>query len=210
MYLGDKMKYNLKQNICGVYQIRNKINNKSYIGSSVNISGRFSNHMNRDARKYYWRDFYKDIMYYGQCNFEFIVLEECDKEKLIEREQYYYDLIKPEYNFTRPVKSPLLLKEINDLAHSSERYYKSIENRRRNYNTLYYKKLFSSIQNKRKKPVDIYKDDNFIISCESLSEAARYIENNTDFKGKNKVSKIKAVCDGERQTAYGYIFKYKV
>ena len=204
------MKYNLKQNICGIYQIRNKINNKSYIGSSVNISGRFSNHMNRDARKYYWRDFYKDIMYYGQCNFEFIVLEECDKEKLIEREQYYYDLIKPEYNFTRPVKSPLLLKEINDLAHSSERYYKSIENRRRNYNTLYYKKLFSSIQNKRKKPVDIYKDDNFIISCESLSEAARYIENNTDFKGKNKVSKIKAVCDGERQTAYGYIFKYKV
>lgn len=204
------MKYNIKPNTCGIYQIRNKINNKSYIGSSVNISSRCSNHMNRDARKYYWRDFYKDVIYYGQCNFEFIVLEECDKDKLIEREQYYYDLIKPEYNFSKPIENPFLLKEINDLAHSTERYYKSIERRKRNYNTLYYKKLFSSIQNKRKKPVNMYKDGKLINTFESMSEAARYIELNTNFKGKNKVAKIKSVCDGERKTAYGYIFEYKV
>ena len=32
----------------------------------------------------------------------------------------------------------------------------------------------------------------------SLQEASRYITENTNFKGKNKTSKIKAVCDGER------------
>lgn len=204
------MKYNLKPNTCGVYQIRNKINGKSYIGSSVNIAGRFSNHMNRDARKYYWRDFYKDVLYYGKCNFEFVVLEECDKDKLIEREQYYYDLIKPEYNFTRPIENPFKSKEINKLAHSTERYYESIKTRKERYNTSYYKNLFSTIQNKRKKAVNIYKNGNFVISFDSMSDAARYIESNTDYKGKNKVSKIKSVCDGERPTAYGYVFKYKV
>lgn len=205
------MKYNLRKGvITGVYQIINKINGKSYIGSSVNIRCRLSNHMNRDARKYYWRDFYKDVKYYGVINFEFKVLEECSAKTLIEREQYYYDLIKPEYNFTRPVENPLKLDVVQKQAHSTEKYHNSIITRKERYNTKYYKVLFSNIQNTRKKPVEMYEGEFLIKDFESLSEAARYLDENTNYKSKNKVSKIKAVCDGERKSAYGYIFKYKV
>ena len=35
-----------------------------------------------------------------------------------------------------------------------------------------------------------------------------YITENTNYKGKNKTSKIKAVCDGERTSAYGYQWEY--
>lgn len=196
--------------ITGVYQIKNKINGKSYVGSSINIRSRFSNHMNRDSRRYYWRDFYKDVVKYGRNNFEFIILEECNKEDLLTREKYWYDKIKPEYNFDIPTEQPFKLNSVKKLAKETDRYKQSIINRKTLYNTEKYKNLFSQIQNKRKRKVDMYKNNVLICSFDSLSDAARYIDNNTDYKGKNKVSKIKEVCDNKRSNAYSYVFKYKV
>lgn len=43
----------------------------------------------------------------------------------------------------------------------------------------------------------------------TLGEAGRWIKENTKYKSKNPVSKIKAVCDGERPTAFGYKWRYK-
>lgn len=37
-------------------------------------------------------------MKYGYCNFQLEILEYCTKENAISREQYYIDLLKPEYN----------------------------------------------------------------------------------------------------------------
>ena len=41
---------------------------------------------------------YKALLHYGHENFSLEILEYCDKKVIIEREQYYIDLIKPEYN----------------------------------------------------------------------------------------------------------------
>ena len=202
------MIYGVKRNTCGVYQIKNKVNGKSYVGASTNVSSRFSNHLNRDARKYYWRDFYKDILSYGKINFECILLEECKKEDLLEKEQYYYDLIKPEYNIVRPCEKMFNNETVRELGKTSDNNKLAIIKRKQLYNNTYYKKLFSDIQNKRKKPVQM-EFGNIVLNFESLSECARYVDDITSFKGKNKVSKIKAVCDGERPRAYGFKFKYK-
>ena len=43
----------------------------------------------------------------------------------------------------------------------------------------------------------------------SLSDCARWLNANSKFQSKNKVSKIKAVCDGERKKAFGYYYYYK-
>ena len=61
--------------------------------------------MNRDSRRYPNREIYKDVFKYGYENFDFEVLEECNKESLLEREQYYYDQILPEYNEFKPVEN---------------------------------------------------------------------------------------------------------
>ena len=47
-----------------------------------------------------------------------------------------------------------------------------------------------------------------IKTFECLRDASRYITENTNYKGKNKTSKIKAVCDGERTSAYSYQWEY--
>ena len=76
-----------------VYKIVNDINNKIYIGVTKNtIHQRYKEHYY--AFKYNTRNcaLYRAFKKYGIENFKFEVLEYCDEDILIEREQYYYDL----------------------------------------------------------------------------------------------------------------------
>jgi group I intron endonuclease len=50
---------------------------------------------------------YKAILKYGHSNFKLEILEYCDKNILIEKEQYYLDLLKPEYNICKIAGSNL-------------------------------------------------------------------------------------------------------
>lgn len=72
----------------GIYKFTNKINNKSYIGQSKNIEGRYKRHL-YDARNGATTIFHAAIRKYGIENFIFEVLEECEAEKLNELEIYY-------------------------------------------------------------------------------------------------------------------------
>lgn len=88
-----------KEKKSGIYKITNVINNHSYIGSAKFILERWSVHkhqlrLNKHHSKYLQRAVNK----YGIDSFKFEVLEECEIEKLLEREQFYIYLIKPEYN----------------------------------------------------------------------------------------------------------------
>ena len=72
----------------GIYQITNRISGKVYIGSAVNLGARWRCHVNNlvagnhhsVALQRAWRK-------YGSCAFVFSVLEECEKDDLIRREQ---------------------------------------------------------------------------------------------------------------------------
>lgn len=88
--------------------IRNKINDKKYIGQSVDIWYRYRNHLSESYninsnQKAYNMAIHKAIRKYGENNFEIIVLEECPEEKLDEREIYwidYYNTYNDGYNQT--------------------------------------------------------------------------------------------------------------
>lgn len=86
----------------GIYQIVNRVNGHSYIGSAIDISGRFRTHKsslkrNKHHSIYLQRAWNK----YGEDNFEFNTLENCEKEHLIKREQYYLNELNPEYNICK-------------------------------------------------------------------------------------------------------------
>lgn len=75
----------------GIYKIRNKITDWKYIGSAVNIEVRWRVHRealrnNRHHNKHLQRAWNK----YGEEAFVFSVLEECEKENLLDREQSYF------------------------------------------------------------------------------------------------------------------------
>ncbi len=85
--------------LAGIYKITNKINNKIYIGSSVNIKSRWSTHIN--TKKGFLISL--AIKKYGIDNFIFEIIEQLDllltkevlRESLIETEQKYLDLFQP-------------------------------------------------------------------------------------------------------------------
>lgn len=85
----------------GIYKLINLITNKSYIGSAVNLQNRFSAHIrllrrNRHVNKYLQNSYNK----HKEKNFKFEILENCNINNLLEREQYYLDLYKT-YNIDK-------------------------------------------------------------------------------------------------------------
>ena len=49
----------------------------------------------------------KALLKYGFSNFKLEILEYCDLDNVIEREQYYINLLKPEYNILDTAGSSL-------------------------------------------------------------------------------------------------------
>jgi group I intron endonuclease len=102
----DKSKfYEENRRKSGVYHLINIINSKSYVGSSVDLSRRFRiyyslNSLERKLNKGS-SAIYSALLKYGYSNFSLNILEYCEPNVLITREQYYIDLLKPEYNILK-------------------------------------------------------------------------------------------------------------
>lgn len=83
----------------GIYAIVNKINGKRYIGSASNIRNRWYAHqMLLRNGNHHSIHLQRAWSKYGENNFSFIVVEYCDKSALIQREQYHFNTMQPEYN----------------------------------------------------------------------------------------------------------------
>jgi group I intron endonuclease len=68
------------------------VNKKKYVGSSIDIRKRIRDHYNSlKDNKHYNAYLQKAWNKYGESNFKFSKIEECSKEKLIEREQFWLD-----------------------------------------------------------------------------------------------------------------------
>lgn len=164
--------------------------------------------MTRDCKRYPWREFYKDVEKYGFTNFTFEVLEETTD--LLTREQFYYDKYQPEYNFIRPCDNPLIDGKVCALSYEHYIANGCSNRKKEQYNSEYYRELFKDVQRKkgRFKAVIMSRNGVDLQTFECMQDASKWISEHTEFKGKNKTSKIKAVCDGERANAYGYQWRY--
>jgi len=79
--------------IIGIYEIINSITGHKYIGSSQNIELRKKEHYNDLSKnKHHCIALQRAWNKYSGFNFNFNILEKCQIEKLIEKEQYYFDL----------------------------------------------------------------------------------------------------------------------
>jgi group I intron endonuclease len=111
----------------GIYCWTNLLNNKTYVGSSINLGNRF-----RD----YFKISYlmsggnknmiisKALLKYGYSNFKLEILEYCNEDNLRNREQHYLDLLQPEYNILKIAGSSLGFKH-NEESLSKLRLYDS-------------------------------------------------------------------------------------
>ena len=72
----------------GIYKITNKINNKSYIGQSIHIERRWSEHL-QGSRHNPHSVLHLAMKKYGEENFIFEILELCDEKDLNVKEEKY-------------------------------------------------------------------------------------------------------------------------
>jgi hypothetical protein len=92
----------------GIYRWTNKINGKIYIGSSQNISKRFSQYSNPNyLKRNTSMPICRALLKYGYSGFSLEILEYCEPENVIKREQHYIDLLNPEYNILKIAGSML-------------------------------------------------------------------------------------------------------
>lgn len=201
------------RNIVGVYKIINLINNKIYVGSSVDIAKRMRKHKyelrkNIHPNEHLQRAYNK----YGEDSFTAELLENCTEDIIIGREQYYIDMLNPEYNICKVAYSSLGRKA------SEETKRKMVEKRTGFTHTEETKQLMSRVALERGTiitkehkesitkllgfPVEKYsKDGIFIEDYPSIGVAS--------LKNKIPTGSISQVCKMKRKTAGKYIWKYK-
>lgn len=209
----------------GIYQIKNLVNDKIYIGSAVSLLKRQTNHFSdlthkRHANIHLQRAHDK----YGKENFTFEILFICPEEDLIRLEQYCINNYEPEYNICRVAGSSLGLirseeTKIKQRArkHTEESKLKmsisakdkiiSLETRQKMSNAQKGKKKTAEHIRKVRlgsiKPVlQFCKTTNVLINeFESISLAGENLKIN--------ISDISACCKYKRKTAGGFKWKYK-
>lgn len=85
---------------CGIYKIENKVNEKCYIGQSIDIKRRWKDHRVAayGCSEEYNYPLYRAIRKYGLENFEFSILEKCLQKELDVKEIFWIK----EYNSILP------------------------------------------------------------------------------------------------------------
>ena len=96
----------------GCYLFLNNINNKFYIGSSVNLYKRIRTYFHIINTGRCNLPLFRAMKKYGLHHFSFIILENCNKNVLECRriEQKYFDLFNPQYNILKDAFSSFGLK----------------------------------------------------------------------------------------------------
>ena len=92
--------------VSGIYKIVNKINGKYYVGSSIDIfggtnhEGRLKRHLKRLRKGIHENPHLQNAWNkYGEKNFNFMLVEEVNKDVLLLTEQKYLDIAKSEQDY---------------------------------------------------------------------------------------------------------------
>lgn len=98
--------------ISGIYKIQSIIKpERVYIGSAINIHDRWIFHKwNLRKNIHHSKKLQNHYNKYGESDLQFSVLSGCEKEKLIEQEQFYIDAYKPYFNIRTKAENNLGMK----------------------------------------------------------------------------------------------------
>lgn len=178
----------------GIYKIQSKIDNKYYIGSSINIFKRWKEHKyelrnNRHSNSHLQNFVNK----YTLDNLDFIIIEECTKDNIITREQEYLNTLdKNSFNICINAIAPMTNRK-----HTIETLDKMSKSQSKENNPIFGTKrpkhVIEAMQKGRslkrfstdekikrimnlpnRKPITISKDGESM-NCISLAEAAKII-----------------------------------
>lgn len=207
-----------------IYVITNQINGKQYVGkTNTTIEERWRHHQN-DSERYASRPLYRAFKKYGIENFSIKELEQCSSQEAPSLEIYWIGKLNTYengYNATRGGDGSTLYdyKELaeaylkyHNLTKVAEYFQCDPETVRRacleydieiqNGGAAAFGKAVIMCDKKTKEPIQ-----DFI----NMTKAAEYLiqHNITTAQPKHISTSISRSANGQRKTAYGYIWKYK-
>ena len=96
----------------GIYKITNIKNNMCYVGQAKDIASRWNQHCKRGvgADTPTKNKIYPAMLEYGIENFTFEIIEDCELEKLGEREKFWQDYLQHGYDYVLTHYAPLTMK----------------------------------------------------------------------------------------------------
>ena len=210
-----------------IYKITNQINQKIYIGKTVNsIIERWKEHLHDYKKQQYEkRPLYSAMNKYGIENFIIEEIEEVDVKELSIREIYwieYYNSYKNGYNATLGGDGKILYDYdlIAELIPQYQTYAEVaqqvgccidvIKLVAKKYNIKHQQR--NNFIDKSEQVHQFDKQNNYIQSFPSYAAAARWLEDNKFVFGNlsGVRSHISDVCKGKRKTAYTFIWKNDV
>lgn len=179
----------------GIYKIENKVNNRMYIGSAKNLNERKINHFSMLRNSCHTSIILQRA--YNKAKdktiFEFVILEECEENILIERENYYLNELCKSQDYINNLNKEFLKLSYNILPFAS----KGFSGKHRPETILKFK-----TNHPLRKNILIYKDNMFLTKVMSSKDA-------------NSVTNIKKgvvlnACKTKRYiTRSGYIFCFE-
>lgn len=183
----------------GIYIILNTINNKVYVGASKTLKNRFKRHrtelnMKVHPNKALVEDYHK----YGPEALKFIIVEACKEDELRDKELYYmrkYNSLDSKFGYNLSVVK-------NDINLScSDEYRKILSDATKGKAPS----NLSSIQEMRRKPVNLFIDGVLVSTFQSLREA----EIKLGIGRGNVHNYVKGVIKNMRGKFKNYHFEYK-
>lgn len=190
-----------------VYKISNIKNGKFYIGSTVEPKKRQNNHFTAlRYNKHYNKKLQNSWNKYGEDSFKFEIIEISDEINILKREQYYIDILNPNYNICPIAYSTLgrkATKETKIKMSKAQTGRKQTEEAKLKVSMAHKGRIHSedykkNISNRQKKKVLQYDlDGNFIKEWNSGLEA------------KEKYNGVYSALNNRSKTSGGYIWKYK-
>ena len=209
-------------NNSGIYKIINIKTNEIYIGSSINLKKRKSDHFyllrkNKHTNKHLQNSFNK----HGENSFLFIILELCEKNICLLLEQKYIDDLKPIFNINPKAGNSLGIKHSKETIEKirktqtgkkkSEETKRKIGEKNKGIHRRSYENLTEDEKNiyrnkdgfvrRRKKILQLSLDGELIKEWDSCNEIMR--------QKKYFASHINKCCNNKRKTAYRFIWKFK-
>lgn len=120
-----------------IYMLVNEMNGKLYVGRSVNVRSRIRSHYRNDYERYNGAKLSSAKKKHGLDSFKFYIVEWCDRNTVLEREEHYLKTISPfgerGYNIRDVADSTTGSFEMSDdqkkvISESLKEYHKNHEN----------------------------------------------------------------------------------
>jgi group I intron endonuclease len=199
----------------GIYQLVNKTNGKTYIGSSIDLRLRFYSYFNFSHISRTDRGnslIHKALLKYGYSNFSLTILEFVDlngftsrskvfKSILLEREQYHLDTKKPEYNILEVAGSSLGFRLSDKTRLKMSEAKKGLSSHRKGKTHTEESKLLMKKNNGMNKVIYMFSSDGTLL-CEFPSVA-----NAAETTGISRF-RISRACASQKVVDHKYIFSF--